>query len=79
MLVSADEAEGVLVLKPEGAEESVIFKVVPKIRLSAEKKTALAGRKGLKLSDYEPGQTVKVTFRATDLAAVEMRLRAARN
>ena len=78
VLISADEKEGTLVVKPDGAEESVSFKVMGKIRLGAEKKTALSGRKGLALADFEPGQAVKVTFRATDLTAVEMRLRAPR-
>jgi len=78
VLIAADEAEGTLSLKPDGASEAVSFKVLPKIRLSAEKNTALAGRKGIALSDFEPGQTVKVTFRATDLTAVELRLRVPR-
>jgi hypothetical protein len=78
VLVSADAEEGALVVKPDGGEENVTFKVLPKIRLSAEKKTPLAGRKDLALSDYAPGQPVKVTFRATDRTAVELRLRAPR-
>ena len=78
VLVAADEKEGTLVVKPDGASESVSFKVAEKIRLGAEKKSALSGRKGLALADFEAGQTVKVTFRATDLTAVEMRLRAPR-
>jgi hypothetical protein len=78
VLIAADEAEGTVSVKPDGAEEAVAFKVLPKIRLSAEKKTALAGRKGLVLSDFEPGQSVKVTFRASDLTAVELRLRVPR-
>jgi hypothetical protein len=78
VLVSADAEEGALVVRPDGAEENVTFKVLPKIRLSAEKKTALAGRKDLALSDYAPGQPVKVTFRAVDRTAVELRLRAPR-
>lgn len=75
VLLEANQEERTILLQvgPE-EEERVVFKVHTKIRLSAEKKSALGGRKSLVLGDFPPSQPVKVTFRTTDLMAVEMRL-----
>src|SRR5579885_644756 len=46
-----------------------------KTRLKADGNTPLAGRKGLTLADYQPGQTVTVTLRNSDRQVLEIRLR----
>ena len=75
VLLEADEEEGTILLQVGlKEEERAVFKVHSKIRLSADKKSALGGRKKLVLADFPLSQPVKVTFRTTDLMAVEMRL-----
>ena len=51
------------------------FLITEKTRKTADKKTDLAGRKDLTLADYQPGQTVKITFRGEEKVAVEIRLK----
>jgi hypothetical protein len=51
------------------------FLITEKTRKTADKKTELAGRKDLTLADYQPGQTVKITFRGEDGKAIEIRLK----
>lgn len=51
------------------------FKVDDQTEFKADKKTELAGRKNLKLDDFEKGQTVKVIFLSSDNKVVEVRLR----
>lgn len=51
------------------------FQVDDQTAFKADKKTELQGRKKLKLEDFEKGQPVKVTFRASDNKVVEVRLR----
>lgn len=53
----------------------VEFKVDDRTAFKADKKTELEGRKTLKLEDFEKGQPVKVTFRASDNKVLEVRLR----
>ena len=48
-------------------------------RLKADASTVLAGRKGLTLADYQPGQTVTVTLRNSDRQVLEIRLRHAKD
>jgi hypothetical protein len=52
------------------------FLITEKTRKTADKKTELAGRKDLTLADYQPGYTVKITFRrGEDSKALEIRLK----
>jgi hypothetical protein len=50
------------------------FSVDEHTEFKAEKKTELAGRKKLKLDDFEKDQLVKVTVRASDSKVIEVRL-----
>jgi hypothetical protein len=51
------------------------FKLDGNTEFKADKKTELGGRKNLKLDDFETGQMVRVTFRASDNKVLEVRLR----
>lgn len=51
------------------------FKLDEKVKLRADKKTEFAGRKDIKLSDFEPGQFVKVTYLASNETITELRMR----
>jgi hypothetical protein len=51
------------------------FFVDKNTRLRADKKTELAGKKDLSLTDYKPSQTVKLTFRVEDNKVLEVRLK----
>jgi hypothetical protein len=46
-----------------------------KTKYKADKKTSLRGKKDLSLSDFEPGQTVKVKYRADSGQVTEVRLK----
>ena len=67
------DARVVVVGDKDGKRER--FKVDDRTAFKADKKTELAGRKALKIGDFETGQPVKVTFRASDNSVLEMRLR----
>lgn len=62
-----------MVVEVDGKQ--VGFKLDDRTAFKADKKTELAGRKKLKLDDFEMGQPVKITFRASDFKVVEVRLR----
>lgn len=64
----------VLVVEDKSGKR-VGFTVDDQTGFKADKKTELEGRKKLKLEDFETGQPVKVTFRASDNKVVEVRLR----
>jgi hypothetical protein len=77
-IVTLDSTRGSLVL--EGADKTQLtFVVDSKVRVRADKDTAMAGRKDLSLSDYNPGQFVRVTYRVADNKALEVRLKRARS
>jgi len=76
-IVTLDTNSRLLVI--EGADKTQLtFIVVEKVRLRAEKDTSMAGRKDLALSDYTPGQVVRVSYRVSDNKALEVRLKRAR-
>ncbi len=51
------------------------FKIGDKTKFRADKKTELAGRRTLLLSDFETGQPVRVTYLASNSIVTELRLR----
>lgn len=51
------------------------FLINNKTKLKADKKTVLADKKDISLSDFQVGQMVKVTYWAAGRVATEMRLR----
>lgn len=77
-IVSLDSTRGSLVLEGAGKTQ-LTFVVDSKVRVRADKDTAMAGRKDLSLSDYTPGQFVRVTYRVADNKALEVRLKRARS
>lgn len=50
------------------------FKIVAESKLKADKKSELGERKNLTLNDFQVGQPVKVVYRETDSAAMELKL-----
>ena len=55
-----------------------VFKVGDNAAFKAGKKTELAGKQNLSLSDFQPGQPVKITYRAADNIVTALRLRRAK-
>ena len=55
-----------------------VLKVGEETEFKASKKTAMAGKKQLSLTDFEPGQPVKITYLAADMTITQFRLRRAR-
>jgi hypothetical protein len=54
--------------------KKVQFSVDEHTEFKADKKTELAGRKNLKLDDFQKDQRVKVTIRSSDSKVIEVRL-----
>lgn len=67
------DARALVVEESDG--KRISFKVDDRTAFKADKKTELEGRKTLKLEDFEKGQPVKVTFRASDNKVLEVRLK----
>ncbi len=55
-----------------------VLKVGEKTEFKVGKKTAMAGKKQLSLTDFEPGQPVKITYLAADMTITQFQLRRAR-
>lgn len=77
-IVTIDGARRSLVLQGQG-KTPLTFVVDSKVRVRADKDTALGGKKDLSLSDYSPGQFVRVTYRIEDSKALEIRLKRPRS
>lgn len=73
-LVEIDLEENVVLLKTDD-DKVYRFEVVKRTRLRADKRSTLASRKNIELTDFVEGHTVKITFKATEpQRAVELRL-----
>ena len=69
--------KGVVVVQEKNGKRHVL-KVGEKTQFKAGKKTAMAGKKHLSLTDFEPGQLVKITYLPGDRTITEFRLRRAK-
>lgn len=76
-LVSVDEREGVITLDERRTGRRASFRIHDKIKLKADKKSELGGRRKLTLGDFKAGHPVRITFRTSDLMAVELKLKKA--
>jgi uncharacterized protein YqfB (UPF0267 family) len=56
-------------------QRQLTFTVDGKARLVADKDTVMGTRKDLSLSDYAPGQLVRVSYRVSDSKALAIRLK----
>jgi alpha-1,6-mannosyltransferase len=76
-LVSVDEPKGVISLDEKKTGKRLTLRIDPKmkVKLKAEKGSALADRRELSLVDFAAGQPVRVSYRTTDLAAMELKAR----
>jgi hypothetical protein len=77
-LHAVDEKEGAVIVDEVKTGRRVSFLLDRKVKLKADKKSELGGRKDFSLADLRPGQAVKLTVRTTDAAVVELRVRAPR-
>jgi len=77
-ILAVDSAHRVLTIQGAG-ETQLTFMVDAKVQLKADKDTALGSKKDLSLSDYLPGQVVKVSYRVADNRALAVRLKRARS
>jgi hypothetical protein len=73
--ILAVDSERRLLMIERADKSRLTFVIDPKVRISADKDTALAGRKDLSLSDYKPGSLVRVNYYARDKRAIEIRLK----
>lgn len=73
----ADGGKAVVLRMADGTRSKYLIN--EKTRLRADKETPLAGRKDLTLADYQPGQTVTLTLRNSDMHVLEVRLRRAKD
>ncbi len=69
--------KGVVVVQEKNGKQHVL-KVGKTTEFKAGKKTAMAEKKHLSLTDFEPGQPVKITYLASDMTITQFRLRRAR-
>ena len=69
--------KGVVVVQEKNGKRHVL-KVGEKTEFKAGKKTAMAGKKHLSLTDFGPGQPVKITYLAADMTITQFRLLRAR-
>jgi hypothetical protein len=77
-ILTIDSARGELTI--EGADKAQLtFVVDAKVQLKADKDSAMGGKKDLTLSDYTPGQVVKISYRVADNKALAVRLKRARS
>lgn len=65
---------GFLILDDEKRKEPLKLKLAAKVRISADKKSAMAGRKNLTVDDLAAGLYVKVTYRPETNEVVEIRV-----
>ncbi len=73
-IAKIDLEENVVLLKTED-EKVYQFQIVKKTKMKAHKKSALASRKNIALTDFVEGQTVQITYKSTEpQTAVELRL-----
>lgn len=73
-IAKIDLEESVILLKTED-EKVYQFQIVKKTKMKAHKKSALASRKNIALSDFVEGQIVQITYKANEpQTAVELRL-----
>jgi hypothetical protein len=77
-LHAIDEKEAAVIVDEAKTGRRVSFLLDRKVKLKADKKSELGGRKDLSLADLKPGQPVKLTVRTTDAVVVELRVRALR-
>ena len=78
VILRLDSARGLLMIEGVGKTQ-LTFTFDAKVRVRADKDTPLGGRKDLSLTDYTPGQVVKVSYRVSDNKALEIRLKRARS
>ena len=76
-IVEIQAEKGVVVVQEKNGKRHVL-KVGEKTEFQAGKKTAMAGKKHLSLTDFEPGEPVKITYLAADMTITQFRLRRAR-
>ena len=73
-IAKIDLEENVVLLKTDD-DKVYKFQIVKRTKMKAHKKSALASRKNIALTDFVEGQTVQITYKPTEpQTAVELRL-----
>lgn len=75
VMVSVDEPKGVISVDEKKTGKRLTLRIDPKmkVKLKAEKSSALGDRRELALADFTAGQPVRVAYRTTDLTAMELK------
>lgn len=73
-IVSIDAERSLVAVELDNGERYQLT-VHEKTKYKADKKTSLRGKKKLSLADFEPGQTIKVKYRADSGQVTEVRLK----
>ena len=73
--ILAVNAENSSVAIESSKKERLEFVVDKKTKMKADRDTGLADNKSISLSDYKPGDPVKIVFRVSDNKVLELRLR----
>jgi hypothetical protein len=77
-IVTLDSASRSLVIEGAGKTQ-LTFVIDARVQLRADKDTAMGGKQDLSLTDYAPGQVVRVSYRISDKKALAIRLKRARS
>lgn len=72
LAVNAEKNSVAIESSKKGRMEFILDK---KAKMKADKNTGLAGNKNISLSDYKPGDPVKIVYRVSDNKVLEVRLR----
>lgn len=71
-LIAIPKDGTILVAEDNGVKRSV--KLDKKLRIRADKDTEFAGKKNITQDDLQPGMLLKITYRASDFVALELRI-----
>jgi hypothetical protein len=77
-ILSVDSTSGSIMIQGSDKSERT-FVVDAKVQLKADKDSAMGGKKVLTLSDFAPGQVVKISYRVADNKTLAVRLKRARS
>lgn len=74
-VVRVSAADNLLVVEQKKTGKLYNIRLDQATKLKADKQTELAGREGLGVADFKPGQTVRITYAFPGPKVLEVRLR----
>jgi hypothetical protein len=72
--VTKIDAQNQFIVIEDNKGKRLEFKLGDKLKLKADKKTEFGGKKDIRVSDFEPGQFVRITYLASNNTATELRM-----